>query len=120
MHSAAQFFVGEHDFTSFRTAACQANSPIRTLKSIKLQRQNEWIYCRVTANAFLHHMVRNIMGSLIMVGKGEHSEDWIQDVLQQRDRTIAGPTARPEGLYLHAVEYPSKFQLPSAENNLLK
>ena len=119
MHSAAQALVGEHNFTSFRTAACQAKSPIRTLKSIKLLRQDEWVYCRVTANAFLHHMVRNIMGSLIMVGKGERSEAWLREVLQGRDRTIAGPTARPDGLYLHAVEYSSEFQLPIVENNLL-
>ena len=119
MHVAAQYLVGEHDFTSFRTSACQANSPIRTLKSIHLQRNDEWIYCRVTANAFLHHMVRNIMGSLIMVGKSERSELWIQETLKLQDRTKAGPTAPPDGLYLHAVEYPSKFQLPNVEKSLL-
>ena len=75
--------------------------------------------CRVTANAFLHHMVRNIMGSLIMVGKGERPEAWLREVLQGRDRIIAGPTARPDGLYLHAVEYSAEFQLPIVENNLL-
>lgn len=119
MHTAAQFLVGEHDFTSFRTSACQANSPIRTLRSISLERQNEWIYCTVTANAFLHHMVRNIMGSLIMVGRSERSEKWLQETLNIRDRTIAGPTAPPDGLYLHSVEYPRKFQLPNVEKNLL-
>ena len=119
MHAAAQSLVGEHDFTSFRTSACQANSPIRTIKSIHLQRKDEWIYCRITANAFLHHMVRNIMGSLIMVGQSERTELWIKETLKLRDRTKAGPTARPDGLYLHAVEYPSKFQLPNVEKSLL-
>ena len=119
MHTAAQFFVGEHDFTSFRTSACQANSPIRTLKSISLHRKDEWIYCRVTANAFLHHMVRNVMGSLIMVGRSERSGQWIEETLKKRDRTIAGPTAPPDGLYLHSVEYPSKYQLPNVEKKLL-
>lgn len=113
MHSSAQVLVGEHNFTSFRTSECQAKSPIRTLQSIKLERQNEWVFCRVKANAFLHHMVRNLMGSLIMVGRGERSEAWIQEVLIKQDRTIAGPTAPPDGLYLHAVEYPSKFELPN-------
>ncbi len=119
MHSAAQTFVGEHDFTSFRTSECQANSPIRTLQAIDLVRQDEWIFCRVRANAFLHHMVRNLVGSLIMVGRGDRSESWIKEVLQGRDRTIAGPTAPPDGLYLHSVEYPQKFQLPNKDNNLL-
>jgi len=116
MHTAAQHLVGEHDFTSLRTAACQAKSPVRTLKSIRLWREDEWIYCRVNANAFLHHMVRNIMGTLMMVGKAERSEEWVKEILLKRDRTIAGPTAPPDGLYLHAVEYPKKFQIPFIEN----
>ncbi len=120
MHEAAQALVGEHDFTSFRTSACQANSPVRTLQSIKLVRRDEWIFCTVTANAFLHHMVRNLVGSLMMVGKGERPIAWIDEILHKRDRTIAGPTAPPDGLYLHSVEYPSKFMLPNNENNLLK
>lgn len=113
MNAAAKILSGEHDFTSFRTAACQAKSPIRTIYSINVERNSDWVICNVTANAFLHHMVRNIVGSLIMVGQGERSVEWLSEILQAKDRTIAGPTAPAEGLYLRSVSYPDQFSLPT-------
>lgn len=113
MALAGQALLGEHDFSSFRAAGCQAHSPVRTMTHFELQRMGNWIWFDVTANAFLQHMVRNIAGSLIEVGRGERSVDWLSDVLQQRDRTKAGTTAQANGLYLVGVEYPKHFNLPS-------
>lgn len=112
MHEAAQHLVGEHDFTSFRTAACQANTPQRNVQSISVERSGDWLLCKVTANAFLHHMVRNIVGSLIMIGQGERPVEWIVSIRDAKDRKIAGPTAPADGLYLHSVNYPAKFLIP--------
>ena len=113
MHQAAQCLVGEHDFTSFRTVACQAKYPQRNVHSLSVERSGEWISCKVTANAFLHHMVRNIVGSLIMVGQEERSVEWLSVIRDAKDRTIAGPTAPADGLYLHSVTYPEKYLLPT-------
>lgn len=112
MHEAAQCLVGEHDFTTFRAALCQANSPCRTIKHIQISRQGDYIMIDVKANAFLHHMVRNITGSLLMVGSGERDKDWLKAILQAKDRTLAGMTAKPNGLYLVQVDYPQAFALP--------
>ena len=113
MHHAAQHLIGTHDFTSYRAVACQANSPVRTIEEIILSRQNEFILMDIRANAFLHHMVRNIMGVLMTIGRGEQEEDWSLEVLQNCDRTLAGKTAPAAGLYLVKVQYDEKFGLDS-------
>jgi len=112
MHVAAQSLIGEHDFTSFRAAECQSATPMRRLQSISVERDGETIEITVRANAFLHHMVRNLAGSLILVGVGERSAGWLARVLAARDRTEAGPTAPPQGLYFAGVEYDEQFGLP--------
>jgi tRNA pseudouridine38-40 synthase len=111
MHRAAQHLIGSHDFSSYRALGCQAKSPIRTIHQLSVERQQEQITIQVRANAFLHHMVRNIAGVLITIGKGEQREDWSRQVLEYRDRTLGGVTAPPQGLYLLDVEYPEEFRL---------
>ena len=113
MHVAAQNLIGKHDFSSFRSSVCQAKHAVRTMETISVMRENEYIYIDVQANAFLHHMVRNLVGSLLMVGRGEHSVEWMAELLVGKDRTKAGPTAPAAGLYLVAVEYPPEYELPS-------
>jgi len=106
MHQAAQQLLGEHDFTSFRGKDCQAHSPVRLIESIAATREGQYIYIDVRANAFLHHMVRNIVGTLIEVGQGKQPVGWVGEVLKARDRNAAGITAPAEGLYLVHVRYP--------------
>lgn len=105
MHAAGQRLLGEWDFTSFRAVGCQAKSPVRTLLSLSVTRRGDFIYLDVHANAFLHHMVRNIAGVLMAVGEGERPVEWVSEVLHARDRTLGGVTAPPHGLYLVHVEY---------------
>ena len=112
MHAAAQALVGEHDFSAFRTAQCQAKHPMRNLHAIAVQRQGVQVVVSVTANAFLHHMVRNIVGSLLVVGRGEQSPVWVGSLLEGRDRTVAGPTAPAEGLTFLGPRYPAEWKLP--------
>jgi len=114
MHQAAQALVGEHDFSSYRALGCQAKSPIRTLHSISVERRNEFIVMTVHANAFLHHMVRNIAGVLMAIGREDQPADWAKTVLELRDRTLGGVTSPPEGLYFEQVEYPAEYDLPAA------
>jgi tRNA pseudouridine38-40 synthase len=113
MHRAAQSLLGEHDFSSFRAAECQSATPMRRLQAVSVERRGEIVEIAVQANAFLHHMVRNIAGTLIMVGTGERPAHWPADALAARDRTRAGPTAPPQGLYFAGVEYADGFDLPS-------
>ena len=113
MHAAAQVLVGEHDFSSFRAAQCQSRTPIRKLLEISVVRDGECVDLHVRANAFLQHMVRNIAGVLLAVGRGDRPPHWVAEVLAVRDRTLGGVTAPPQGLYLAAVEYPSGLDLPS-------
>lgn len=113
MQQAASHLVGEHDFTSFRTVHCQAKSPVRTVHSLELHQQGAFIYIDIVANAFLHHMVRNIAGVLISIGCGEQPIDWALEVLRAKDRAKAGVTAAPHGLYLTSVTYPADYQLPA-------
>lgn len=105
MQQAAKYLVGYHDFTSFRDAECQAESPLKTLNAIEVIRQGENIYIHVAARSFLHHMVRNIAGTLKWVGEGRVQPDAMQGILAARDRRCAGPTAPAGGLYLVRVEY---------------
>jgi tRNA pseudouridine38-40 synthase len=112
MQEAANFLLGTHDFSAFRAAECQAKTPIRTISEIQFLPIRGNIILDIMGNAFLHHMVRNIMGSLILVGKQKKEASWIADVLASRDRRQAGMMAPPEGLYLSEVVYPQHFNLP--------
>jgi tRNA pseudouridine38-40 synthase len=113
MHASAQVLVGEHDFSAFRAVECQAKSPVRSLENIAVSRHGEWLRLDVTANAFLHHMVRNIAGLLMSVGLGDSPPERVAQVLASRDRRINAATAPPDGLYLAAVRYPAEFGLPA-------
>ena len=113
MHRAAQALLGENDFGSFRSIQCQALHARRELQAISVTRLGEVVEVEVQANAFLHHMVRNIVGSLLLVGAGEQPEGWIGEVLALRDRTQAGPTAPPQGLVFVGPLYPGQWQLPA-------
>ena len=112
MQEAAQYLLGEHDFNAYRAVACQAKSPVRTVYRLDVTRQDELILIDIEANAFLHHMVRNIAGVLMAIGAGEHEPVWARDVLEGRDRSLGGVTASPDGLYLMEVVYPEAFALP--------
>ena len=112
MQEAAQYLLGEHDFNAYRAVACQAKSPIRTVYRLDVARQDELLLIDVEANAFLHHMVRNIAGVLMTIGAGERAPEWAKQVLQGRDRSLGGVTGPPDGLYLMEVVYPEEFGLP--------
>ncbi|WP_242106933.1 tRNA pseudouridine(38-40) synthase TruA [Luteimonas aquatica] len=113
MHRAAQALLGEHDFSAFRTVHCQAPHPRRDLQAISVRRDGDLVEIDVQANAFLHHMVRNIVGSLLPVGRGERPEAWIAELLAGRDRTLAGPTAPSTGLVFLGPLYPASWGLPT-------
>ena len=119
MREAARALVGEHDFSSFRGAECQANSPVRNLTRTEVVRRGELVVFTLVANAFLHHMVRNIVGSLVYVGDGRQPVDWIEELLEKRDRKEAAPTFMPDGLYLAGIEYDRAFILPAFPANPL-
>lgn len=112
MRAAAAHLVGTHDFSAFRSSQCQAKSPLRDLRCLVIERDGDMIRFCLEANAFLHHMVRNIIGCLVYVGKGRFDPDWIGDLLRSRDRSLAAPTFAPQGLYLTAVDYAPHWQLP--------
>jgi tRNA pseudouridine38-40 synthase len=113
MAQAARLLVGEHDFSAFRSAECQAKSPVRRLERLSVVRRGDWIAIEAVANAFLHHMVRNIAGLLIAVGKGKQPPAWAHSVLEGRDRTRSAATAPAAGLYLWEVRYSQAFGLPA-------
>ncbi|MBW8808005.1 MAG: tRNA pseudouridine(38-40) synthase TruA [Lysobacter sp.] len=113
MDRAAQALLGEHDFSAFRTVHCQAPHARRDLQYIRIRRNGDVVEMEVQANAFLHHMVRNIVGSLLLVGRGEQPETWIAELLAGRDRTVAGPTAPSSGLVFVGPRYPVECQLPA-------
>ncbi len=112
MAAAAAQLVGRHDFSAFRAAGCQAKSPVRFLHEARVTREGDFIYFDFHANAFLHHMVRNLVGALVYVGKGRYRPEWIADVLAAGDRRRAAPTFAPDGLYLCGVGYPPHWPLP--------
>jgi tRNA pseudouridine38-40 synthase len=104
--------VGSHDFSAFRSAECQANSPIRNVERLSVARQGDWVLIEATANAYLHHMMRNIAGLLIAIGRGDAPPSWAREVLDGRDRRRNAATAPAEGLYFWNVRYPAAFGLP--------
>jgi tRNA pseudouridine38-40 synthase len=112
MQQAALDLVGTHDFSSYRALGCQAKSPVRTVRYLRVVRRGERITIEVGADAFLHHMVRNMAGVLMAIGRGERPVDWAREILDLRDRARGGVTAPPQGLYLVRVDYPEGFGLP--------
>ena len=114
MQRAARLLVGEHDFSAFRSAECQARTPVRVLSRLDIVRRGDHLFFDFTANAFLHHMIRNIVGSLVYVGKGRYPPEWLGAVLEGRDRGRAAPTFEAAGLYLAKVVYDGRWGLPDA------
>lgn len=112
MAKACACLIGEHDFTSFRAAECQADSPVKELRHASVKRQQGLIEFNFSANGFLHHMVRNLVGSLVAIGSHRQPVEWMAELLFARDRTAAAPTFAPDGLYLSKIDYPMEFDLP--------
>jgi tRNA pseudouridine38-40 synthase len=115
LHESAQALIGEQDFSSFRAAACQASHAHRNVQSVTVSRTGDFVFVDIQANAFLHHMVRNIVGALLEIGKARQSVDWIAKLLAAKDRTLAAPTAPASGLYFVNAMYPEAFALPQVE-----
>jgi tRNA pseudouridine38-40 synthase len=113
MAEAAQCLVGTHDFSSFRAAGCQSKTPVRVMREARVTRQGEYLLFDFRANGFLHHMIRNLVGALVYVGKGHYPVAWMRELLEARDRTHAAPTFPPDGLYLCGVGYPPRWPLPN-------
>jgi tRNA pseudouridine38-40 synthase len=113
MQQAASFLVGEHDFTAFRSSQCQAATPVRRMSRLDVSARGDFIECTLTANAFLHHMVRNIVSALVYVGTGRQPPEWVAALLAQRDRSLGAPTFSAAGLYFAGVEYDAGLDLPA-------
>ena len=116
MQQAALCLLGEHDFSAFRAAECQAKSPLKRMDSVEINREGEMLVFDFSANAFLHHMVRNLVGCLVYVGKGKHPPSWLSEVLAGRERRKAAPTFMPDGLYLRRILYDAKWGLPQIQD----
>lgn len=112
MQEAAQILVGEHDFTSFRSTECNSKTPVRQMHRLNVYRRGDMVVIDLTANAFLHHMVRNIAGVLMAVGSEKYPVEWVTSVLEAKDRRLGAETAPPYGLYLVAIQYPLEHQIP--------
>ena len=112
MQAAKGCLIGEHDFSSFRSSECQSKTPVKTIYGLEIVEEGPWIYFVIKGNAFLHHMVRNLVGSLLTVGLGKESPDWLKMVLDAKNRQLAAPTFMADGLYLARVGYPSHFGIP--------
>ncbi|MDR2112048.1 MAG: tRNA pseudouridine(38-40) synthase TruA [Candidatus Accumulibacter sp.] len=115
MRRAARLLLGEHDFSAFRAADCQARTPVKTMRHAEVERVGEMLVFDFEAGAFLHHMVRNIVGSLVYIGQGKHPPEWIGELLASRDRSRAAPTFAAAGLYLVGVRYDKCWRLPVAK-----
>ena len=120
MREAAEFLIGTHDFSAFRSSECQARSPVRRLEHVAIERRGDWLTFDFRANAFLHHMVRNLVGTLVYVGSGRHEPQWVEHVLVARDRALAAPTFDAAGLYLARVEYEPSWELPDTGANAVR
>ena len=113
MKKSAECLIGEHDFSSFRSSECQSKTPVKTLYAIEIISEEPWLYFRISGNAFLHHMVRNLVGCFLQIGQGRQRPEWMNQVLAAKDRRIAAPTFMPDGLYLAKVSYPEEFGIPA-------
>ena len=120
MQAAAQCLLGEHDFSAFRASECQAKSPVKHLRQLDIRREGEMLIFDLGADAFLHHMVRNIVGCLVYVGKGKYPPGWLAEVLIGRERRLAAPTFAPDGLYLRRIQYDEKWGLPQEQDRGLR
>jgi tRNA pseudouridine38-40 synthase len=118
MHAGIAYLQGEHDFSAFRASECQAKSPVKNLQVASIKAHGEFIIFNFSANAFLQHQVRNMVGALIYVGNGKNSPELIKTLLEQKDRTLSPPTFSPNGLYLAGVHYDAKFDLPITQRQL--
>ena len=119
MNRAAAHLIGQHDFSAFRAAECQARSPVKELRVASIERRGDYLLCDFRADGFLHHMVRNLMGCLVQVGAGVQPPAWLHDILESRDRTLAAPTFDAAGLYLSHIRYPAHFALPESSDRWL-
>jgi len=119
MQAASQCLLGAHDFSAFRASQCQAKSPVKYLYQLDMHRQGEMLVFDLSADAFLHHMVRNIIGCLVYVGKGKYPPDWLARVLSSRERRLAAPTFAPDGLYLRRIGYEAKWGLPQMDSTIM-
>ncbi len=119
MQVAATYLLGKHDFSAFRSADCQAKTTLRCIRQLSILRNENLIKIDIEANAFLHHMVRNITGVLLEIGVGKQAPSWAQDVLLGKDRKLGGITAPPEGLYLVNITYPSLYEIPGSRSSVL-
>jgi tRNA pseudouridine38-40 synthase len=119
MNIAAAQLIGQHDFSAFRASECQAKSPVKELRLVRIERRGDYLLCDFHADGFLHHMVRNLMGCLVQIGAGVQSPAWMQDILESRDRTLAAPTFDAAGLYLTHIRYPAHFDLPETSERWL-
>ncbi len=113
MKMAAQYLIGEHDFSSFRSSECQSKTPVKTLYAIDIISNEPWLYFRIRGNAFLHHMVRNLVGSFLQIGRGRQKPEWMGELLAAKNRQLAAPTFMPDGLYLSKIAYPEEFAIPA-------
>lgn len=118
MQAAIAYLKGEHDFSAFRASACQAKSPVKTISHAVIKQTQQYLVFEFSANAFLHHQVRNMIGALIYIGNGKYPPEHIKSLLKQKDRTQAPPTFSPNGLYLTGVDYDEKWQLPPTRTYL--
>jgi tRNA pseudouridine38-40 synthase len=116
MHEASQALLGEHDFSAFRAAACQSKTSNRRIISTRCYQRGPFTIFDVKANAFLLHMVRNLAGALLEIGRGKKEVAWMSELLASRDRKLGGLTAPPDGLYLVSVDYPSKYKIPQGQH----
>jgi len=112
MKQSAKYLIGEHDFSSFRSSECQSKTPIKTIYAMEIISRQPWLYFRVRGNAFLHHMVRNIVGCFLQIGQGKRAPEWMAEVLAAKNRQIAAPTFMADGLYLAKISYPQEFAIP--------
>jgi len=114
MQAAALELLGKHDFSAFRAAECQARSPEKEMHLARVTRKGDYLVFDFRADGFLHHMVRNIVGCLVHIGVGNAEPEWITELLEHKDRTLAAPTFMPDGLYLSHIRYPVRFELPDS------
>jgi tRNA pseudouridine38-40 synthase len=113
MKDSAECLIGEHDFSSFRSSECQSKTPVKTIYAIDIVSDGPWLYFRIRGNAFLHHMVRNLVGCFLQIGQGRQEPNWMAEVLTAKDRKMAAPTFMSDGLYLAKVSYPEEFGIPA-------